>query len=204
MNNLVKSHHPSTTWGSASYLIPSDFGIATETILGRTAQRISYACGQYAADSAATIVFFEKAFQAAQAVEATPIVSSTIRREAEVEKREKLIDYLSNMDTVGSTNAGDVGIDAPSRDAGICFLRSMSEYQIAPKLMEDGEGGIVFFWGNPAVLMVSVENDQLHTIVRPGSQDAVYVPTSRIVDGRAPSSIMRRVPSIEHAALLSL
>jgi hypothetical protein len=201
MNSLVKSPHPSATWGSASYAIPADFGIATETILGRTVQRISYACAHYAADSAATIVFFEKAVQAAQAVEATPIVSSTIRREAEIEKRERLIDYLTN---IGATGAADIGIDSPSRDAGICFLRSMSDYQIAPKLMEDGEGGIVFFWGNPAVLMVSVEDHQLHTIVRPGSKDAVYVPTSRIVDGRVPSSIMRRVPSIEHAALLSL
>lgn len=198
MNDLVKLSRPSATWGSSNYAIPPDFGVATVTVMGGALQRISYACNHYTADFATAIVFLESATKAAQAPVASPIVSSAIRREAEVEKRERLIEYLSSLGGL------DVAIDSSTRDSAICFLRSMSDYQIAPKLMEDSEGGVIFFWGNPAVLMVSVENDQLHTIVRPGSQDAVYIPTLHIVEGRAPSSIMRRVPSIEHAALPSL
>lgn len=197
MTSPAETTTGTAVWGNAGYTVPSDLGAAVHSIR-RNLPTILVAINGATNTRAGTPRVVNKAWACPAP---SPVVSPTIRQEAEVRQRLELIELLSVRDR---ENDVFLNISERSRESAVDFLNNLKDTHITPRVMEDGEGDLIFFWGNPAVLMITVENEYLHTIVHPGRSDATYVPTERVEQGSAPVSVVRRVPSIEHASLPSL
>ena len=131
----------------------------------------------------------------------SPVAWTTLEVETELRRKDALIAFLSSDDAKGSWC---LNLSEESRKNTVLFLKSLGRHQITPTLMEDGEGDTILIWGDPAVLIVTVEGDQLHCVINPGKPNAVYPCTEAAIDGKIPWSVLKRVPSIEHSSFISL
>ncbi|WP_137109678.1 hypothetical protein [Rhodobacter sp. SY28-1] len=124
------------------------------------------------------------------------VVSPTIAIEAESKAKDSVLEVLADPKSLE--------IREKTRQTAISLVESLRRNHIAPKLMEDTEGDLILIWGNPAVMLISVEEDTLHSIAHPGRTDAVYYPSEKVTASVIPESVLKRIPSIEHAAIFSL
>lgn len=131
----------------------------------------------------------------------SPVASPTLEAETESRRKDALIEFLSSD---AEAVACSLSLSEPSRKSTILFLKSLGRHHVTPSLMEDGEGDTILIWGDPAVLIVTVEENLLHSVINPGKPDAIYPSTESIVDGKIPQSVLKRVPSIEHSSFISL
>jgi hypothetical protein len=131
-----------------------------------------------------------------------PIVAPILESEkSQIKHRIALVEFLSSMQTKVCARPQ---MNQNSVTSAIYFLNSLERQHVTPKLMEDGEGDIILFWRDPAVLMITIEGNLLHSIVHPGRKDAVYLQTERIAEGVVLSTILKRVPRVDHSSIFSL
>lgn len=199
--SAVARHTGSTpSWGSPSYRVTKDNLFIVQ---GRTLEQGSFIyagnLGKYRCSAAAS----EKVNQYVHlAPTQQPHVTVSISREQS--KKESLKWLLSSSaDSTAARHEADIDIRENTRASAVRFLDRLRDNQITPVLMPDGEGDVILYWGNPAVLLITVEETTLHLVLRPGQSDAQYFSPVSLEAG-VPDWVIRKVPTIEHSALSSL
>jgi len=134
---------------------------------------------------------FQESYKTIEALDTSSYLSLCHFRE-----RVALIDFLrsSKLSQMSFGWEDPAEVQTDSRERAIAFISRIDEKRQLPTVVPDGEGDLMLLWGNPVMLMITLEKKLLHAVIRPASANSKHLPSEQFTGESIPSEIYRHIP----------